>query len=40
MDIEDFGSIIIVLMDEDKPICFYKENITNFKKEEAEYKWI
>lgn len=27
-------------MDEDKPICFYKESIINFMKEDAEYKWI
>jgi hypothetical protein len=27
-------------MDEDKPICFYKESIVNFMKEDAEYKWI
>jgi hypothetical protein len=27
-------------MDEDKPICFYKDSILNFRKEDAEYKWI
>lgn len=27
-------------MDDDKPICFYKDHIKNFTNPDAEYKWI
>lgn len=27
-------------MDDDKPVCFYKDHISNFKNPNAEYKWI
>jgi hypothetical protein len=40
VNVEDFGSIILVLMDEDKPICYYKDSILNYRKEDAEYKWV
>ena len=27
-------------MDDDKPICFFKQHISKFKNPDAEYKWI
>ena len=38
--IEEFGNIFVLLMDDDKPICFFKQHISKFKDPEAEYKWV
>ena len=30
VDCLDIGSVIVQLMDDDDPVCFYKDNIQNF----------
>jgi len=39
VDISDFGNVILLLMDGDTPVCYYKESIENFTNPNAEYKW-
>lgn len=38
--VADFGTVFVLLMDDDKPICYYKESITNFMNPDPEYRWI
>lgn len=38
--VSDFGTVFVLLMDDDKPICFYKEDIDNFTDPNPEYKWV
>lgn len=40
VNISDFSTVIVILMDDDKPICFYKEDIKNFTNPNPEYKWV
>lgn len=38
--IEDFDHVFVLLMDDNKPVCFYKEHITKFMNPDGDYKWI
>ena len=49
VNVDDIGRLIIQLMDEDKPICYYQEDIENFVIDPEEikkggsgpsYKWV
>lgn len=40
MDVEDFGKIIILLMDGDSPVCYYIDSIKNYTNPNAEFKWV
>lgn len=36
----DMGKIFIYLMDGEKPVCFAKDDITNYMEPNATLKWI
>lgn len=39
--IGDFDYVLILLLDEkEKPVCYYREHISNFTDPEAKYRWI
>lgn len=38
--IEEFGTVFVILLDDDKPICFYKDHIKNFTDPDADYRWV
>lgn len=41
VDIEDFGNIVIQLLDGDgDPVCFYIEHISSFLNPNATFKWV
>lgn len=38
---KEFGSLIILLMDDkNQPVCFYKDELSNYTDPNPEYKWI
>ena len=40
-DIDDFGFVILHLMDEkDDPVCYYKDHISNYTEKNAAWKWV
>jgi hypothetical protein len=40
VSISDFDTVFVVLMDDDKPICFYRDSIENYRDPNPEYKWV
>ena len=40
MDLEQFGDVIILLMEDKHPVCYYKDSIKNYMRPDASYKWI
>jgi hypothetical protein len=40
MDLEQFGDVIILLMEDKHPVCYYKDTIKNYMRPDASYKWI
>jgi hypothetical protein len=40
VDTEDFGQVIFILMDGDKPICYHKESVSKFMNPDAKLTWI
>lgn len=39
--IKEMGSMFILLLDENKkPVCYHREEITNFRDVDAEFKWV
>ena len=39
VDCHDFGSVIVHLMDGEKPVCFFKDDIENYLDPNPEMMW-
>ena len=40
VNLSDFGKILILLMDEDKPVSYFIDSIMNYTDPDAKYHWI